>query len=107
MRAAYLPKATSTHGRCWPTCPWCKTNMEDATVRLVDLVDAWDEGQCDWPERLPGGLAGSPLTVDCPTCGRPSMVALSGTSTSPTAGCTVRIVPVRTRSDAVFLGVVE
>lgn len=97
---AHLPPATSTRGYVQSRCPWCGEDMDEATVRIVDLADAWADEQVDWPERSPCGAALSPLVTDCPSCARPSMVALSE---GGARDFHLRLVPVRTPTDARLL----
>ncbi|MFC5372869.1 hypothetical protein ACFPIF_09915 [Brevundimonas faecalis] len=79
--------------------------MTDATVRLGNLVEGWESESPEWPPRQEDGQAASPLVTDCPTCRRPSMIALAGASTGMKGDARhVRLVPVRTSTDARLLG---
>lgn len=96
-----LPRDTIASGIEWPRCPWCKGDMDGATVSLGALADAWQDratlrpwrGECGQPD--PGAI-----TTECPSCGRPSMVALQ-----VHAGERVmRLLAVRTKTDVELLG---
>jgi hypothetical protein len=96
-----LPRATSSMGCVVLICPWCREDMDDATVRLDALVEGWEGESPEWPARRSDGQALTPLVTDCPSCARPSMVALSGSSTGMAGDVRfVKLVPVRTRTDA-------
>lgn len=100
-----LPYRTTTFGSTNAICPWCRADMGEATIRLTDLVEAWESDAPDWPPHEANGAAGSPLVADCPTCGRPSMVALAGVLAGFREGDRfLKLVPVRTATDARYLG---
>lgn len=105
-----LPRVTGSielHGMRRPVhlvCPWCREEMADAQVRLGDLVEGWEAASPDWPERGPLGEAISALVVDCPSCSRPSMVALAGAAISDRDTRYVKLVPVRTATDTRLVG---
>ena len=71
-----LPKATSTSDGSETRCPWCRGSMEEATVRVGDLNAAWQDCETEWPDRTAEGAAASALVTTCPSCGKPSMIAL-------------------------------
>lgn len=78
-------------------CPWCGGSTAEAAVRLADLADAYVAEGLERPWR---GELGQPdpsgLVVSCPTCERPSLVALRDGM--------VRLLAVRTKADVEFLG---
>lgn len=100
-----LPRITSSRGDVVLVCPWCREDMGEATVRLADLVEGWEDVNPGRPGRSEAGLAGSPLVTDCPTCAHPSMVALDDVHV-PSTGVRrfVRLVPVRTKADVRLIG---
>lgn len=102
-----LPRVTSSAEAGRPiilVCPWCRQDVGAAQVRLADLVEGWEASAPDWPERGPHGDAASTLIVDCPSCLHPSMVALSGAALSKNDNRYVKLVPVRTATDARLVG---
>ena len=101
-----FPRVRTSFGFIVPVCPWCQAEMDGATVRLCDLVEAWEGEAPHWPHRKKDGQAGSPLVTDCPSCRHPSMIALASTGIEPTNRY-VRLVPVRTATDARLLGGAE
>lgn len=60
-----LPK-TSALGDDIPRCPWCDGFMYEATVKLSDAIDA-----LMYAERA---AYLTQLPVDCPDCGKPSVL---------------------------------
>lgn len=102
-----LPRVTASSEVSGPivlVCPWCREEMADAHVRLGDLVEGWEAANPDWPDRGPSGEATSPLVVDCPSCARPSMIALAGAAISRRDNRYLRLVPVRTPADVRLVG---
>lgn len=105
----HLPRATSTSDGTETSCPWCRSSMEDATVRVGALNAAWQDHQTDFPGRSDEGVAECELVAECPACLRPSMLALGSRSENLGYGQSherryLRLVPVRTEADAAYLG---
>ena len=94
---ASLPRDRVTLDGWMPSCPWCDGNMGAAQVSLEALFDAHHHRELTYAHRTDGGRA-SPcvLTVDCPTCARPSMVALQEDG--------MRLLAIRTDADVQLLG---
>lgn len=102
-----LPRASSTNDGSEPVCPWCKEQMFDATVRVGDLNAAWQDHETDHPARSDDGQAGCDLVAACPSCQRPSMVALGRYDVVEFGERFerryIRLVPVRTAADVEYL----
>lgn len=82
-------------------CPWCSSDMADATVTIGALheLHAFAERGLRWADRLNDGQAGdSQALVLCTTCGKPSILAfpiLRGTHAT-------RLLAVRTAADVAW-----
>lgn len=94
------------HERTVPDCPHCGADMDGATVKLWDVVEAATEsGTGDWRVRIDmfvavdaGGYADagkSNVVAECPVCRRPSVLVLDGHS--------VKLCAARTPLDERFL----
>lgn len=88
------------HERSVPRCPHCNAYMDDATVRIEDVLDHWPfnrfvardaEGYCIEIEQG--------LTLACPACERPSVLRIQGRS--------VWLIPARTEKDLQFVSGVQ
>jgi hypothetical protein len=90
---------TAVHG---PSCPWCDAyGIADAVVTLEALSQAHYDGALHGVAREPNGAAPpGALTVDCPACGRPSMIVLA---VVPGRLPELRLIPVRTAADVTYL----
>lgn len=99
-----LPRAVSSFGGVGLVCPWCREPIEDAVVRLGDLVEGWEAESPGWPARGGGGVATTPLVADCPVCASPSMVAIVGNSDALNEVRFIKLVAVRTAADARLIG---
>lgn len=81
--------------------------MEEARVRLGSLNAAWQDFETEWPKRSDAGVAECDLIADCPSCHRPSMVALGERDVwdngRPRPRRYVCLVPVRTETDAAYV----
>ncbi len=81
-------------------CPWCGSlDIELASISLENLVQAWCCDVTARPKRTGGPAECGALTVDCPACGRPSMIALQRHS----GVAVVRLLAVRTEKDVRLL----
>lgn len=101
-----LPRATSAFDGTFCRCPFCKSEMEGATVSVEALNAAWQDGETDYPGRSQTGLAESDLVASCPTCKRTSMLALGSAKLKDALGAErryLRLVPVRTPADVAYL----
>ena len=84
-----------------PQCPWCNDWLDDATVRLADLVNAHVGGELRCaPREGAGQAAPGALVCDCPNCKHPFVVMLL----SRGERAVVRLRAVRTAADAVIVG---
>lgn len=94
------------HDRTIPDCPHCGGDMDDAAVKLADIVDVATEGKSGaWTVRIDtfiavdaGGYATAGkgnVVAECPSCGRPSVLGLDGFS--------VKLIAARTKLDERFL----
>lgn len=99
-----LPNDVVVDDEKWPQCPWCLADMIEATVTVGALSDAWSHGATARPER---GVLGDPdplgLVADCPSCQRPSLIALQRTG-GPYPERHIRLLAVRTPADLKLLG---
>lgn len=71
IASAYLADAAV------PCCPHCeRRGTGGATIRLGDLVDAWDEMDGRVPVDADGYATAAALTIDCPHCLHPIAVRI-------------------------------
>lgn len=95
---ASLPRDRVTLDGWMPSCPWCDGDMGTAQVSLEALFDAHHHRELIYAHRTDDGRAAPcALTVDCPTCRRPSMIALQEDG--------MRLLAIRTDADAQLVGV--
>jgi hypothetical protein len=83
-------------------CPWCESYAVDAAVFTLEaLFLAHHDGALHEVEReFTGAAPPGALTVDCPSCSRPSMIVLT---MAPGWMPELTIAPVRTAADVAFL----
>ncbi|HEV2530930.1 hypothetical protein [Phenylobacterium sp.] len=98
-----LPKDVVVDDEEWPRCPWCTADMIEATVTVGQISDAWSHWGAMRPERGPNGEP-DPIGIvaDCPTCCRPSMIALQEHD-GPYPTRHIRLLAVRTPADLKLL----
>lgn len=86
-----------------PKCPWCAADMSEATVTLAQLAEAHHYEDLAWaPLTAFRQAEHGALVVACPTCQRPSAIALQEGGAEGLNHWT-RALAVRTAKDLEFL----